>query len=121
VDHRAIGQEEARILRELLAEERERLVRQEAALDDTYRGLVDAADLEPPDDEHDPDGTTAYERAQIGPLLRASRLRLDDVDAAIDGLERGTYGMCIRCGEPIPFDRLVAVLSTTTCVACASH
>jgi DnaK suppressor protein len=111
---------DADLLRDLLVGEQQRLRSQQAALDDTYRDLVDAADLEPPDDEHDPDGTTAYERAQIGSLRRASRIRLAEVDAALEGLDQGTYGACDRCGEPIPLGRLAAVLGTTRCINCAS-
>jgi len=107
-------------LRRLLTAEHDRLARRAVWLQLTYRELVDAADLEPPDDEHDPDGTTAYERAQIGSLERESRIRLDEVDAALAQLEDGAYGRCDRCGGPIGFARLVARLGTTRCVGCAS-
>ena len=107
-------------LRRLLVAEQARLQHQAEALGVTYRGLVDAADLEPPDDEHDPDGTTAYERAQVGSLERASRIRLDEVGEALERLDEGTYGTCERCGRAIGFDRLAAVLGTTRCVRCAS-
>lgn len=107
-------------LRRLLLAERARSGRQAAWLQVTYQELVDAADLEPPDDEHDPDGTTAYERAQIGSLERASRIRTDQVGAALAALEAGEYGRCERCGEPIGFPRLAAVLGTQRCITCAA-
>jgi DnaK suppressor protein len=31
------------------------------------------------------------------------------VDAAIERLDAGTYGPCLRCGKPIPADRLEAL------------
>ncbi|WP_421119657.1 TraR/DksA family transcriptional regulator [Aquihabitans daechungensis] len=111
---------EAVELHRLLQGERARLGRQAAWLELTYQELIDAADLEPPDDEHDPDGTTAYERAQVGSLGRASRHRLDEIATALGLLDEGTYGCCERCGEPIGFARLAAVLGTTRCVRCAS-
>jgi RNA polymerase-binding transcription factor DksA len=112
--------EEAELHRLLLAE-RARIGQQAAWLHVTYQELVDAADLEPPDDEHDPDGTTAYERAQIGSLERASRIRSDQVASALAALEAGEYGSCERCGRPIGFARLAAVLGTQGCVACAAR
>ncbi|HWJ62937.1 MAG TPA: TraR/DksA C4-type zinc finger protein [Acidimicrobiales bacterium] len=107
-------------LRRLLLAERARAGRQAAWLQLTYQELVDAADLEPPDDEHDPDGTTAYERAQIGSLERATRIRTDQVSAALEQLDAGTYGRCEQCGDPIGFPRLTAILGTQRCVRCAS-
>jgi RNA polymerase-binding transcription factor DksA len=111
---------EAAELHRLLLAERARLGRQAAWLELTYQELVDAADLEPPDDEHDPDGTTAYERAQVGSLERASRTRIEQVALALEQLDDGTYGVCERCGEPIGFARLAAIPGTTRCVRCAS-
>ena len=112
---------DAAMLRARLVDERIRLDEQAAALDATYQGLIDAADLEPPDDEHDPDGTTAYERAQVASLRRATRLRAAEIEAAIGSIDAGTYGACEGCGAPISIGRLGAVLGTTRCVACASR
>lgn len=110
---------EAAELHRLLLAERARLGRRSAWLEVTYQELVDAADLEPPDDEHDPDGTTAYERAQVGSLGRESRARIDQVGEALAQLDAEDYGACERCGRPIGFARLVAVLGTQRCVDCA--
>ncbi len=112
---------EAMELERLLRAERARLGRRTAWLELTYRELIDAADLEPPDDEHDPDGTTAYERAQVGSLEREGRHRIDQVRKALARLDDGSYGRCEQCGEPIGFARLAAVLGATRCVRCASR
>jgi RNA polymerase-binding transcription factor DksA len=119
----ALTEGETEELHRLLVAERARLGRRAAWLDLTYQELVDAADLEPPDDEHDPDGTTAYERAQVGSLGRESRTRIDQVGAALAQLDAPAvrYGWCERCGEPIGFARLVAVLGTQRCVGCATR
>lgn len=107
-------------LQVLIQAERAKQVAQVEAARVTFDELVAAADLEPPDDEHDPDGTTAYERAQVSSLRSVSEqqiARLDDTDRR---LRLGTYGNCDSCGESIPFDRLVAVLGTDRCVRCAA-
>jgi RNA polymerase-binding transcription factor DksA len=39
--------------------------------------------------------------------------------AAIERIDRGTFGKCERCGQPIPRGRLEAIPYTRTCVKCA--
>lgn len=45
---------------------------------------------------------------------RDDELRL--VQAALNRIERGTYGKCVVGGEPIPFERLEALPTADTCV-----
>jgi DnaK suppressor protein len=108
-------------LARLLADQEVRATTQLAALTRTYHELVDAADLEPPDDEHDPDGTTAYERAQVASLLDETRATVAAVAAAQERLAAGAYGSCERCGEPVGVDRLTALPAATRCIACAAR
>jgi RNA polymerase-binding transcription factor DksA len=86
----------------------------------TFDELVAAADLEPPDDEHDPDGTTAYERAQVSSLQGLSERGAATLERTLHDLDAGIYGSCSICHRAIAFDRLVAVLGTDRCVACAA-
>ena len=103
-----------------LRDERARLAGMLEGLERTFDELVQAADLEPPDDEHDPDGTTAYERAQISSLAGEARRRLADLDAALIAVDDDGYGSCGRCGRPIGGERLLAMPGTTRCVQCAA-
>ena len=50
---------------------------------------------------------------------RDDELRL--VQAALNRIERGTYGKCVVGGEPIPFERLEALPTADTCVAHAEQ
>jgi RNA polymerase-binding protein DksA len=43
---------------------------------------------------------------------------LRQVDAALQRLSRGTYGMCLDCGEAIPQARLRAQPATERCTPC---
>jgi len=52
-------------------------------------------------------------------LDESSRAEVAQVRAALRRLDAGTYGRCAKCGEPIGAARLAAIVSTTTCVACA--
>ena len=41
------------------------------------------------------------------------------IDAALTRIENGDYGICAKCGEEIPVERLKALPYATTCVKCA--
>ena len=90
------------------------------ALERTFDELVAAADLEPPDDEHDPDGTTAYERAQVTSLAAEARAHLAQLGRAVEAIEQGRYGRCTSCGRPIGAERLAVLPGADECVTCAS-
>lgn len=105
-------------LRRMVVEERARTAARLAALEQTFAELVAAADLEPPDDEHDPDGTTAYERAQVSSLAAEARVRLDALDAALAA--DADLGTCAACGGEIGWERLQALPGTRHCVACVA-
>lgn len=44
--------------------------------------------------------------------------RLEAVDLALHTIERGTYGLCIVCSQPISSGRLKIVPFTTRCFEC---
>lgn len=76
--------------------------------------------MSPPDDEHDPEGSTiGFERALVIDLLSQAQSDVADLDDALDRLGRGAYGTCGRCGAPIPPERLAAQPTTLSCLACA--
>ena len=66
-------------------------------------------------------------RSHAGPAhlvidLRAlddARTRLAELDLSIRRIEGGDYGRCEVCGTRIAEERLEAVPTTRTCVACA--
>jgi DnaK suppressor protein len=83
--------------------------------------VVAASEGSNADDEHDPEGATiAFERSQIGALVRQVRHHLAEIDAALERFEAGSYGVCERCGQPIGDARLDALPAARTCIACAS-
>ncbi len=106
--------------RALLEEDRRRTVARLAALRGDYRGFVEASKDSNADDEHDPEGATiAFERSQVGALVRQAEEHLAEVDAALARLEHGTYGVCDVCGREIPPERLEVRPAAATCVGCA--
>jgi len=93
----------------------------EAAERDVRRIMDDAQGVAT-DDEHDPEGPgLAVERALLMAALDRARVRLADLDLALDRLDRGTYGDCERCGRPIGAARLAARPTARTCIECAAR
>lgn len=54
-------------------------------------------------------------------LLGSAAVTLDQIDAALQRIEDGTYGHCARCGTKIPAARLEALPYATCCVQCAAR
>jgi DnaK suppressor protein len=107
--------------REVLLAERERALRQVAALEREFAGLAEAASAGGTDDEHDPEGATlAFERQHAAALLERARDRLAAIEAALERVRQGRYGRCDRCGQPIGDDRLAARPAALTCIRCAA-
>jgi DnaK suppressor protein len=46
---------------------------------------------------------------------------LKKIDDALDRLATHTYGICLRCGEEIPYKRLKARPVTTLCIECKTQ
>jgi RNA polymerase-binding transcription factor DksA len=59
----------------------------------------------------DPQLRQVLERPDAGPVA----------ERALEKAEGGTYGMCDRCGGPIPRARLLAVPESVFCVGCGDQ
>jgi len=72
------------------------------------------------DDEHDPEGSTlSSDWSRLDGLARAATVQRAAIEDALDRMEAGTYGACIRCGLPIGLDRLRARPEAVHCIDCA--
>ncbi|MBP8533064.1 TraR/DksA C4-type zinc finger protein [Streptomyces sp. MK37H] len=117
----AFSPAEREAIRERLAAERAETSTRIAALNSEFDAIVASNALVAVDDEHDPEGSsTAFERAHTAALLAQARHHLTALDEALERLDRGDYGRCDVCGEPIPAERLEARPTATTCVRCAA-
>lgn len=107
--------------RALLVAEQDETLRLMSSLGQDISALVAARQDSNNDDEHDPEGSTlAFERSQTDALLAQSRQRLAEIAAALERLDAGTYGVCVRCGGPIATARLEARPYAPTCITCAA-
>jgi DnaK suppressor protein len=100
--------------RTILEEERTSLQAQLAEL-----GFGDEGKIEYDSNFADTSQVTA-ERGENEALASQLRDALGDVLKALDKLERGTYGTCERCGQPISPARLEAKPASAYCINCAS-
>ena len=108
--------------RELLLAERETYVHQADALKAEAQAL--AEDMEPGDiqfDEESGEGDTMnVERERDLAMSAQARAAVDEIDRALHKIDIGTYGVCERCGNPIPKARLKALPYAALCVGCKS-
>jgi DnaK suppressor protein len=51
-------------------------------------------------------------------LTLAAESALSEIDAALQRLVEGSYGICERCAEPIPWERLEVLQMTRLCTPC---
>jgi DnaK suppressor protein len=104
-----------------LRAERDRVARLEADLADELAGIMTSAAGDLPDDEHDVEGSSiGFERARVTALLRATRQRRAELEAALARAEGGAEVRCRGCGGPIGAERLLALPGITTCVVCSA-
>ena len=64
-------------------------------------------------------GTDNFEQEFTLSLLQNQEQALDEIREALGRIDRGTFGECEECHQPIPKPRLQALPYTRHCVACA--
>lgn len=92
----------------------------------TLRAEADqlAQDREPGDvqfDEESGQGDSMNVERERDLALSAQALAsVEEIDVALERIDKGTYGICERCGQPIPKERLKALPHASLCVRCKS-
>lgn len=70
-------------------------------------------------DNHPADiASEMFERAKDIGLRDADKVRLQEINRALEAIDSGWYGTCSRCHQPISVDRLEAFPLTTMCIEC---
>lgn len=72
------------------------------------------------DEQADPGAQAADGGAALA-LLRAEGHTLSEVNAALDRIDRGTFGRCEACGHAITKARLDALPNARHCITCATR
>jgi RNA polymerase-binding transcription factor DksA len=63
--------------------------------------------------------STVYEWEMNLGLRQAAEAKIKSLEAALERLGEGAYGICKECGQPIDPARLEILPDTTLCVSCA--
>jgi DnaK suppressor protein len=110
----------------LAAQQRELEARRDSYLADVARSTATALELTEDganQDMADEDGfgegdTLNVERDRLLLVASEARAKVAEIDAALERVDAGTYGVCEACGKPIPKARLEVVPEATLCVGC---
>ena len=66
-------------------------------------------------------GSDTFEHEITLGLLETEGQVLEDISAALERIENGTYGQCEQCGDEIARERLEALPYVEYCVTCANQ
>jgi DnaK suppressor protein len=107
-------------LRRRLVAERQRLTTVIRQLDAEIQELgADEATEHATVGNHQADsGSEVFEQESAVTLERNERELLRLVEQALERLAQGQYGRCLRCGEPIAEERLLALPYVAHCLPC---
>jgi DnaK suppressor protein len=64
-------------------------------------------------------GSDNYEQEFTLSLMQTDELTLESIEAAIEKIEDGVFGVCEDCGGPISKARLNAIPHAPLCIKCA--
>ena len=103
--------------RKLLLAERKRLA---AEIERLSNSLEDSQGLGYGNHMAD-DASAVFEQATGAGLRQDLQERLEEIDAALDRVQRGTYGRCESCGREIDVERLQILPAARLCVECSQR
>lgn len=63
-------------------------------------------------------GSDTFEQDMTLGRLEAESADLEQIEAALGRIEKGNYGQCENCAQPIPKGRLRAIPYTRLCIPC---
>jgi DnaK suppressor protein len=102
---------------QLIAKERHKLLEEQeritGALERLREALKEEVDVD--SEEGDPD---LIEREKNVALVAQLEYKLEGIHGALRAIDKGTYGLCERCGKDISVERLEVKPDATLCVQC---
>jgi RNA polymerase-binding protein DksA len=105
--------------KERLLAERARVQEALDYIHEENRGQLEDDREEIPSDNHPGDAATSTFDRELDATLEGNEERLlQAIDAALQRIENGTYGICRSCGQPIDPERLEALPWTTQDIDC---
>ncbi len=105
---------------QFIAKEAKRLKHELTQVQDELRNLRELMQAEV-DVEPDEGDAEIFEREKNAALIAVLERRQNDIGAAMRSIEKGTYGICDRCGKPIEVERLEVKPDATLCISCQTE
>lgn len=102
-----------------LVREKEDAIKEIARLQEQLREEIEPASAT--DDDSADAAADIYERGKIISLIANLENKIHSLDRALELVAEGKYGICEKCGDEIPAERLEIMPETTLCVRCASE
>lgn len=100
-----------------IAHERDNLLKEQEHVQDELNRLRELMQTEV-DIELDEGDAEVFEREKNAALIAVMEIRLQDIQTALRSIEKGSYGICARCGKPIEPGRLEVKPDATLCLSC---
>ncbi|AEE17504.1 TraR/DksA family transcriptional regulator [Treponema brennaborense] len=107
--------------KEFVSEMKEKLLEQKKEIIDSllennadFRQLVEGGEARDCIDE----ASDVVDRKMLEALGTKDTNRLNAINAALSRIELGKYGLCMKCGKPIPEARLRAIPFAMLCIDC---
>jgi RNA polymerase-binding protein DksA len=105
--------------RKSLLEERKRVQEAIDYLHEENPGSIQDETQDSTADNHPGDMATVTFDRELDYTLEENEGRLlQAIDAALERIDGGTYGVCVSCRQPIGAERLQALPWTTQCIDC---
>ena len=102
---------------DFVRQEQAKLIEERAQVTEELENLRDLMQAEV-DVEPDEGDAEIFEREKNAALIAVLERKIQDIDAALRSIERGQYGICERCGNPIEIERLEVKPDATLCLNC---
>lgn len=101
-----------------LAKAREKLNKRLSELDNRLHSIENELDAHQSKDWEE----LAVEREEdevLEGMGHAGLAEIERIHAALSRIDKGTYGICVKCGDPVQKERLALLPATPFCAACA--
>lgn len=97
---------------------RKRLEEEKSELEEEVKKLEVAADFGDDTDSLEEEADESMEDANQMAVAQAHKERIEDIELALRKMDKGTYGICEKCGKEIPLKVLEINPESRLCQDC---
>jgi DnaK suppressor protein len=85
----------------------------------THLAKVDRSIRKPLPADSEDQATELENQEALEVIEKTETAEIHQIEASLKRISEGTYGTCIKCGEPIDPRRLKALPTAATCISCS--